>query len=58
MEAVSDDEAFRAMHVTAKMEGMAIEPASAVAFAGVINLVRSGAIAPSEVVVVRSETSR
>jgi len=54
MEAVSDDEAFRAMHVTAKMEGMAIEPASAVAFAGVINLVRSGAIAPSEVVVINA----
>jgi threonine synthase len=54
MEAVSDDEAFRAMHVTAKMEGMAIEPASAVAFAGIIKLVRSGEIAPDEVVVINA----
>jgi threonine synthase len=54
MEAVSDDEAFRAMHVAAKMEGMAIEPASAVAFAGLFQLVRSGAVAPSDVVVINA----
>jgi len=51
---VSDDEAFRAMHVMAKMEGMAFEPAAAVAFAGVIKMVRSGAIAPDDVVVINA----
>lgn len=54
MESVSDDEAFRAMHVMAKMEGMAVEPAAAVAFAGVIKLVRAGAIAPDDVVVINA----
>ncbi len=54
METVSDDEAFRAMHVMAKMEGMAFEPAAAVAFAGVIKMVRSGAIAPDDVVVINA----
>jgi threonine synthase len=52
MEAVSDEEAFRAMHITAKMEGMTVEPASAVAFAGVIKLARDGTIAPDEIVVI------
>ncbi|TAK12487.1 MAG: pyridoxal-phosphate dependent enzyme [Anaerolineae bacterium] len=51
-EEVSDEEAFRAMHIVAKMEGMSVEPASAVAFAGLIKLVRAGAINPNEVVVV------
>lgn len=54
MEAVSDEEAFRAMHITAKMEGMTVEPASAVAFAGVIKLVRAGTIAPAEIVVINA----
>jgi threonine synthase len=54
MESVSDDEAFRAMHVAAKMEGMAIEPASAVAFAGIIKLVRAGVIEPDEVVLINA----
>lgn len=52
MIAVSDDEAFRAMHVTAKMEGITTEPAAAVAFAGLFKLVRQGKIARDEVVVV------
>jgi threonine synthase len=51
-ESVSDDEAFRAMHVLAKMEGMSTEPAAAVAFAGLFKLVRSGVIKPQETVVV------
>jgi threonine synthase len=50
-ESVSDDEAFRALHVAAKMEGMSIEPASGVAFAGLIKLARSGLIKQDEVVV-------
>jgi threonine synthase len=51
-ESVSDEEAFRAMHIVAKMEGLSIEPAAAVAFAGLIKLIRQGQIEPSEVVVV------
>src|SRR5574341_1034611 len=51
-ESVSDEEAFRAMHVLAKMEGLSTEPAAAVAFAGLFKLVRSGQIKPNETVVV------
>ncbi|HTP03238.1 MAG TPA: pyridoxal-phosphate dependent enzyme [Anaerolineales bacterium] len=51
-ESVTDEEAFRAMHVLAKMEGLSTEPAAAVAFAGLFKLVRSGQIRPSETVVV------
>jgi threonine synthase len=51
-ESVSDEEAFRAMHVLAKMEGISAEPAAAVAFAGLFKLVRTGVIKPSETVVV------
>lgn len=51
-ESVSDEEAFRAMHLLAKMEGISVEPAAAVAFAGLIKMVRSGVIKPDEVVVI------
>ncbi len=51
-ESVSDEEAFRAMHVLAKMEGLSTEPAAAVAFAGLFRLVRAGVIHPSETIVV------
>lgn len=51
-ESVTDEEAFRAMHVLAKMEGISTEPAAAVAFAGLFKLVRSGQIKPSDVVVI------
>jgi threonine synthase len=51
-ESVSDEEAFRAMHVLAKMEGISAEPAAAVAFAGLFKLVRSGIIKPTDLVVV------
>ncbi len=51
-ESVSDEEAFRAMHVLAKMEGLSTEPAAAVAFAGLFKLVRSGQIGPGDTVVV------
>jgi threonine synthase len=50
-ESVTDAETFRAMHILAKMEGISVEPAAAVAFAGLINLVRQGLIKPSEVIV-------
>jgi threonine synthase len=51
-ESVTDEEAFRAMHFTAKMEGISVEPAAAVAFAGVVKLVRSGQIKPNDVIVI------
>jgi threonine synthase len=40
------------MHIMAKMEGISIEPAASVAFAGLIKLVREGRIRPDDVVVV------
>ncbi len=52
MVSVSDAEAFRAMHVLAKMDGLSVEPATAVAFAGLFNLIRRGVIKPHETVVV------
>jgi len=51
-DSVPDEEAFRAMHILAKLEGISVEPASAVAFAGLIKLVRAGLIKPDDVIVV------
>ncbi len=51
-ESVSDEEAFRAMHVLAKMEGLSAEPAAATAFAGLFKLVRSGVIKSTDTIVV------
>jgi threonine synthase len=51
-ESVSDEDAYRAMHVLAKMEGISAEPAAAVAFAGLFKLIRAGIIKPSDTVVV------
>jgi threonine synthase len=51
-ESVTDEEAFRAMHILAKMEGISVEPASAVAFAGLIKMARAGVIRPEDVIVV------
>ncbi len=51
-ESVSDHEAFRALHVLAKMEGLSVEPATAVAFAGLFKLVRNGIVLSDDVVVV------
>ncbi len=51
-ESVSDEEAFRAMHVLAKMEGISAEPAAAVSFAGLFKLIRAGVIKSTDVVVV------
>jgi threonine synthase len=51
-ESVSDEEAFRTIHIVAKMEGLSIEPAAAVAFAGLIKMVRAGQIKSTDVVVV------
>ena len=51
-ESVTDEEAFRSVHHLAKMEGLSVEPAAAVAFAGLVKLVRAGRIKPSDVVVI------
>jgi threonine synthase len=51
-ESVSDQEAFQAIHLIAKMEGISAEPAAAVAFAGLFKLVRAGIVKPTDVVVV------
>jgi threonine synthase len=51
-ESVSDEDTFRTLHLLAKLEGISAEPASAVAFAGLIKLVRAGVIHPNEVIVV------
>lgn len=50
--AVSDEEAFRTMHIMAKMDGISMEPAAALACAGAINMVRSGVIQPDETIVI------
>lgn len=52
MESVSDNEAYRAIHYLAKMEGISVEPAAAVALAGVIKLIQAGTITPEETVVI------
>jgi threonine synthase len=52
MESVTDAEAFSAMRSLAKSEGTAVEPATAVAFAGLEKLLKNGVITPEETVVV------
>lgn len=52
MESVSDIEAFNSMHSLAEAEGTAVEPATAVAFAGLEKLVGNGTIQEAETVVV------
>ncbi len=51
-ESVSDEDAFRTIHILAKLEGLSTESAAAVAFAGTIKLFRQGVIKPNEIVVV------
>ncbi len=52
MESVADAEAFAAMRSLAKSEGMAVEPATSVAFAGLEKLLKNNSIRPEETVVV------
>ncbi len=52
MESVTDLEAYSAMRALAKSEGMAVEPATAVAFAGFEKLSREGKIGADENVVI------
>jgi threonine synthase len=51
-ESVTDNEAFRAMHVIAKMEGISVEPAAGVAFAGLFKLIRNGMIQHDAIIVI------
>ena len=52
MDSVPDHEAFRAMHVMAQMEGLSMEPAAAMACAGLFKMVKQQIIRPHETVVV------
>jgi threonine synthase len=49
---VTDDEAFDTMRLLAKTEGYSVEPATAVAFAGLEKLIQQGIIKPDETVVI------
>lgn len=49
---VTDEEAYRAMHLLAKMEGISVEPAAAVAFAGLFQEVRKGTVHHDDVIVI------
>lgn len=51
-ESVSDEDTFRTIHILAKMEGVSVEPAAAVAFAGLIRAARAGLLRPTDIVVV------
>ena len=52
MESVTDAEAFGAMRTLAKSEGMAVEPATSVAFAGLEKMLHNGDVDKDELVVV------
>jgi threonine synthase len=52
MESVTDAETYACMRTLAKSEGMAVEPAAAVAFAGFEKILRQGLIGKDELVVV------
>jgi threonine synthase len=51
-EAVSDEETFRAVRVMAELDGISMERAAGVAFAGLFKLISKGVIKRDEVVVV------
>jgi threonine synthase len=51
---VDDQASFRAMRVMAQMEGLSMEPAAAVACAGLIKMVQEQIISPNETVVVNA----
>jgi len=50
-ESVHDDEAFQALKTIAQLEGLSVEPATALAFAGLFKMVRQKMIDPDEIVV-------
>ncbi|MDQ7024423.1 MAG: pyridoxal-phosphate dependent enzyme [Anaerolineae bacterium] len=51
-ESASDEEAFNAIRVLARLDGISVEPATGVTFAGLIRMVRQGLIKPDDVVVI------
>jgi threonine synthase len=51
-ESVTDEETFRAMHVMAKLDGISMETAAAVTFAGLFKLLSQGVVKRDEVIVV------
>ena len=52
VDAVPDGDAFDALKVLARMDGISVEPATAVTFAGLFKLIREGKIKPEETVVI------
>ncbi|MCB8948966.1 MAG: pyridoxal-phosphate dependent enzyme [Ardenticatenaceae bacterium] len=52
IDAITDVAAFNALHLVAKMDGISVEPATAVTFAGLFKLIREGKIQPHETVVI------
>ena len=52
MESVTDSEAFEVMRSLAKTEGLAVEPATAVAFAGLQKMIHQDIFRPEDLVVV------
>lgn len=50
--AANDEEAFSAIRILARNDGMSVEPATGVTFAGLFKLVQRGIIKPDDVVVV------
>ncbi len=48
----TDEEAFQATRILARNEGISVEPATAVTFAGLFKMVQRGIIKPNDVVVV------
>ena len=51
-ESVTDQEAYEMMHFLSKMEGLSVEAAAAVSFAGVSKLMRNGTIKSDEIVAI------
>jgi threonine synthase len=54
LESVSDEEAYRALRIVAKIEGISLEPAAGAAFAGFLRLAQAGTFGPDEVVVINA----
>lgn len=54
MVAVSDEDAFAAMRKLARTEGFSVEPATAVAFAGLEKLIAGGIVRPDQRVVINA----
>lgn len=48
----TDEEAFNAIRLVARLDGISVEPATGVTFAGLFKMVQQGIIKPDEVVVV------